>query len=112
MNAFNIIVGIISIVAGLITIFAISGNIYNYCYNRKVYKNGGVRVTYNSGEYRVFRGLEEEQIYQSSKNNDDYIVYREIGKIETRERIKPFKEWNWARRFHDIRVPYYPIQLL
>lgn len=112
MDSFNIIVGVISIVAGLITIFAVSGNIYNYWYNCTTFQNGGMRITYLSGEYRVYKGLEEKLLFQSSPNPEHYVVYREIGKIEMREEIPPFKKWTWSRRFHDIRVPYYPIRLL
>ena len=113
MDSFNIIVGVISILAGLITIFAVSGNIYNYCYNYKHFKEGGTRITYLSSEYRVFEGYEEKVLlYQSSPNPEHYIVKREVGKIELREDIPHFKNWTWSRRFHDIRVPYYPIRLL
>lgn len=112
MEAVSITVAIISLLASLITLFAVWGNISNFCYNCKHFKEGGMRITYLSGEYRVFEGFEKKLLYQSSPNPEHYILYREEGKIEMREEIPPFKKWTWSRRFHDIRVPYYPIRLL
>ena len=111
MDTFLLIAAIIGFIASLITIFAVSGNIANYIHNYKNYCKGGKRIIYISNAYRIFRD-KEILIYQSSKTEEDYIVFREKGKIEHREKIKPFREWTWSRRFDDIRIPNYPIQLL
>lgn len=113
METFSLIIAIISLLASLVTLFAVCGNISNFYYNCKHFKEGGMRITYLSGEDKVFEGYEEQVLlYKSSPNPEHYIVYREEGKIEMREDIPHFKKWTWARRFHDIRVPYYPIRLL
>ena len=113
METISLIIAIISLLASLVTLFAVCGNISNFCYNYKHFKEGGTRITYLSGEYRVFEGFEEKVLlYQSSPDPEHYIVKREVGKIELREDIPHFKNWTWSRRFHDIRVPYYPIRLL
>ena len=51
-------------------------------------------------------------IYQSSKNKEDYIVYREMGKIEHYEDIPRFFKWNMSHWSDDIRTPQYPLSLL
>jgi hypothetical protein len=113
METISLIISIISLIVSLVALFALWGNISNFCYNYKHFKEGGMRITYLSGEYRVFEGYEEKVLlYQSSPDPDQYVVYRENGKIEMREEIPHFKKWTTSRKFHDIRVPYYPIRLL
>lgn len=103
---------IISLVASLVTLFAVWGNISNYIYNLKNFKDGGVRITHYSGEYKIYSGFRKNLLYKSSDNMDDYICYRGDGRIEQHEKIKRFSEWSIAHKFHDIRVPNYPIRLL
>lgn len=112
MEYLSIIMAIISLVASLVTLFAVWGNISNYIFNLKHFKEGGVRITYYSGEYKIYSGLYKILIYESSDNQDDYKCYRGDGRIEQHKKIKRFSEWSIAHKFHDIRVPYYPIRLL
>ena len=113
METISLIISIISLIVSLVALFALLGNISNFYYNCKHFKEGGMRITYLSGEYRVFEGYEEKVLlYQSSPDPKHYVEYREEGKIEIREEIPYFKNSTWSRRFHDIRVPYYPLRLL
>lgn len=112
MEYLSIITAIISLVASLVTLFAVWGNISNYIYNLKNFKDGGVRITYYSGEYKIYSGFCKNLLYKSSDNKDAYICYRGDGRTEQYEEIKCFKEWSMAHKFHDIRVPNYPIRLL
>lgn len=105
--------GIVGLIASLITILALWSNIASMWFNWRHYKNGGVRITYRSGAYIIKSGnLDGKILFQSSKNNEDYKVYREMGMIETYEDIPKFYKWNMAHWADDIRVPNYPLQLL
>ena len=112
MEIVSIIIAIISLLASLVTLFAVWGNISNYFYNCKNFKKGGVRKVYHSGEYLIYSGFMQKLLYQSSNRKDDFTCYRGEGMEERYEEIKPFKEWTMARKFDDIRIPNYPIQLL
>ena len=112
MEYLSIIMAIISLVASLVTLFAVWGNISNYIYNLKNFKDGGVRITQYSGEYKIYSGFCKNLLYKSSDNKDAYICYRGDGRTEQYEEIKCFREWSMAHKFHDIRVPNYPIRLL
>lgn len=112
MNILSLIISIISLLASVVTLFAVWGNIANYYFNRKNFKTGGLKIIYNSGQYQIYKGYREKLLYQSSDRKEDFICYRGEGKEEKSERIKPFKEWTIARRFADIREPNYPIKLL
>ena len=98
---------IISLCASLVTLFAVWGNVSNYIYNLKHFKEGGVRITYYSGEYKIYSGFCKNLLYKSSDNKDAYICYRGDGRTEQYEEIKCFREWSMAHKFHDIRVPNY-----
>lgn len=112
METFSLVIAIISLLASLVTLFAVWGNISNYIFNHKHFKEGGLRITYYSGAYNVYSGFAKKLIYKSSAKEDDYILYRGDGRMEQYEEIKPFKEWSLARRFDDVRVPNYPLRLL
>ena len=112
MTTLSLIIAIISLLASIVTLFAVWGNIANYCFNRKNFKNGGLKVTCNSGEYELYTGHHEQLIYRSSDREEDFVRKREIGKIEHYEKIKPFEEWATPRKFDDIREPNYPLRLL
>ena len=112
MDIFSLVIAIISLLASLVTLFAVWGNVSDYFYNLKHFKEGGLRITYYSGAYNVSSGLAKVLIYNSSAKDDDYFLYRGDGRNEMYEEIKPFKEWLLARKFDDIRVPSYPLRLL
>ena len=112
METFTFIVAIISLLASLVTLFAVWGNISNFFYNCRNFKKGGLKITYNSDEYQLYKGNHEQLIYQSSDREEDFKCCREMGMIERREKIKPFIEWTTARKFDDLREPNYPIRLL
>ena len=112
MNTLSFIIAIISLLASIVTLFAVWGNIANYCFNLKNFKKGGLKVTCNSGEYEIYKGHHEQLIYRSSDKEEDFTRRRGEGLIEHEDIIKPFKEWATARKFDDIREPNYPIRLL
>lgn len=112
METFSLIIAIISLLASLVTLFAVCGNISNFLFNCKQFRNGGTRVTFNSGAYQIYSGFMQKMVYKSSDNIEDYTRYRGDGMLEKYEDIKPFCKWSWAHRFDDIRTPNYPIRLL
>jgi len=66
-----------------------------------------------SNAYIIKSGdLDGKVIYQSSKSKEDYVMYREKGKIEVYEDIPRFFKWNKSHWSDDIRVPQYPLNLL
>lgn len=105
------IISIISLLASIITLLAVRNNVSARFFNYKHFKNGGYRITYVSGEYQIFN-VNRERIYQSSNNKEVYKLFRGEGKIEVREIIKPYSQWNDMRKTDDIRVKDYPISLL
>lgn len=112
METISLITAIISLLASLVTLFAVLGNISNFYYNYKHFKKGGTRVIFNSGAYQIYSGFMQKMVYKSSDNMEDYTRYRGDGMLEKYEDIKPFCKWSWAHRFDDIRTPNYPIRLL
>ena len=109
----NEIISIIGLAASLVTLFAVWGNISSIYFNWKNFRKGGFRITFMSGAYRIIKGdLDGQQIFQSSDNHEDYIRYREKGKIEIYEEIPPFLKWTKSHWSDDIRTPNYPIRLL
>ena len=112
METISLIITIISLLASLVTLFAVFGNISIFYYNYKHFKKGGTRVTFISSAYQIHSGFMQKLVYKSSDNMEDYTRYRGDGKLEQYEDIKPFCKWSWAHRFDDIRVPNYPIRLL
>ena len=112
MKIVSLIITIISLIASLITLFAVWGTVSNFIFNFRNFRKGGLRITYYSGAYIIYSGFGKHLIYRSSKNEDDYTCYRGDNRLEMYEEIKPFKKWSVARKFDDIRVPQYPIQLL
>lgn len=107
------IITIIGLIASLVTLFAVWGNVCAMYYNFKHFRNGGWRTTYVSGAYIIKSGdLDGKVIYKSSKNHEDYKVYREKGMIEQREQIPPFFNWSMQHWGDDIRERQYPIDLL
>lgn len=113
MNTFWTIVGYI---ANVIAIVALWSNISSMCFNIRHFLRGALRITYQSGEYKIMvidnTNRKTKLIYQSSTNEDDYVIYREIGKIEKHEIIPPFFKWKMSHWVDDIRTPEYPIRLL
>lgn len=108
-----LIITIIGFVASLITLLAVWGNISAMYFNWKYFRKGGIRITYFSGAYKIRSGgLDGEVLYKSSDNPNDYILYRETGKIEHYEEIAPFPKWRVKHWFDDIRTPQYPLRLL
>lgn len=108
-----LVITIIGLVASLITLLAVWGNISAMYFNWKHFRMGGIRITYISGEYIIKSGnLDGKLLYKSSDNPEDYIVYREMGKIEHYEDIAPFLKWNVKHWVDDIRIPQYPLRLL
>ena len=78
-----------------------------------IFSGGGIRITFMSGAYIIKKGdLDGQKIYQSSDRKEDYIKYREQGKIEHYEEIPPFLKWRVSHWGDDIRIPQYPIRLL
>lgn len=107
------ILSIISLIASLVTLLAVSGNIVAIYSNWKNFRNGGIRITYYSGAYLIKKGnLNGGKVYSSSDNPHDYLLYREIGKIEQYEDIPKFFSWKMMHWSDDIRMPQYPIRLL
>ena len=85
---FFTIIGFIVNVAALVALWS---NLAAIWYNIKHFRKGGIRITYMSNAYIIKSGdLNGNVIYQSSKNKEDYIVYREMGKIEHYEDKHPF----------------------
>ena len=108
-----LVITIIGLVASLITLLAVWGNISAMYYNWKHFRKGGNRITYQSGAYKIISGdLNGKLLYKSSNNPEDYVVYREMGKIEHYEEIPPFFKWNVRHWVDDIRTPQYPLRLL
>lgn len=108
-----IVITIISILASLMTLLAVWGNISAMHFNWKHFRKGGFRITHLSGAYIIKSGdLDGKVIYKSSDNPNDYILYREKGKIEQYEKIAPFLKWNVKHWVDDIRTPQYPLRLL
>ena len=106
-------INIISLIASVITILALWGNLSAMFYNCKHFWNGGYRVTYNSKAYIIKKGnINGNIIYKSSSNQEDYYQYTEMGRSLNYEKIKPFRKWNMFHWTDDIRVPNYPLQLL
>lgn len=107
---FFTIIGFIVNVAALVALWS---NLAAIWYNIKHFRKGGIRITYMSNAYIIKSGdLNGNVIYQSSKNKEDYIVYREMGKIEHYEDIPRFFKWNMSHWSDDIRTPQYPLSLL
>lgn len=108
-----LVITIIGLVASLITLLAVWGNISAMYFNWKNFRKGGIRITYFSSAYIIKSGdLDGKVIYKSSDNPKDYIVYREMDKIEHYEKIAPFLKWNVKHWIDDIRTPQYPLGLL
>ena len=108
-----LIITIIGLVASLITLLAVWGNISAMYFNWKNFRKGGIRITYISGAYIIKSGdLDGKLLYKSSDNSEDYKVCREMGKIEHYEDIAPFCKWNVKHWVDDIRTPQYPLRLL
>lgn len=106
-------ISIIGLIASLITLIAVSGNISAMYFNCKHFRKGGTRITYLSGAYKIISGdLDGKLLYKSSDNSEDYKVCREMGKIEHYEEIPPFFKWNVIHWVDDIRTPKYPLRLL
>jgi len=108
-----LLITVIGLLASLITLFAVWGRISAMYFNWSNFSKGGIRITFMSGAYIIKRGdLDGQQIYQSSDRQEDYIRYREQGKIEQYEEIPPFLKWKVSHWGDDIRMPQYPIRLL
>ena len=107
-------IAIISLIASIVTLLAVWGNISAMWFNCRHFWKGGSRTTYYSQAYVIREGeiSNNKVIYKSSAKEEDYCLYREMGKIEHTEIIKPFYKWNMAHWADDIRVPNYPLQLL
>ena len=104
---------IIGFIVNLAALVALWSNLAAIWYNLKHFRKGGIRITYMSNAYIIKSGnLDGDIIYQSSKNKEDYIVYREMGKIEHYEDIPRFFKWNMSHWSDDIRTPHYPLSLL
>lgn len=107
------IITIIGLIASIITLIAVSGNIAGMFHNWRHFRKGGVRTTFLSGAYVIQSGnLDGRVIYKSSDNPKDYIRYREMDKLEQIEDIPPFLKWTKRHWSDDIRVPQYPLRLL
>lgn len=107
------LINIISLLASFITLLAVWGRISAMYFNWINFRKGGIRITFVSGAYKIKKGdLNGKQIYQSSDRKEDYIRYREQGKIEYYEEIPPFLKWRMSHWSDDIRIPQYPIKLL
>ncbi len=103
----------IGLIVNLAALVALWSNLAAIWYNFKHFRKGGIRITYMSNAYIIKSGdLNGKVIYESSKNKEDYIVYREMGKIEHYEDIPKFFKWNMSHWSDDIRVPQYPLNLL
>lgn len=108
-----LLITIIGLLASLITLFAVWGRISAMYFNWSNFSKGGIRITFMSGAYIIKKGdLDGQQIYLSSDRQEDYIIYREQGKIELYEEIPPFLKWKVSHWGDDIRMPQYPIRLL
>lgn len=108
-----LLITIIGLLASLITLFAVWGRISAMYFNWSNFSKGGIRITFMSGAYIIKKGdLDGQQIYHSSDRREDYIIYREQGKIELYEEIPPFLKWKVSHWGDDIRMPQYPIRLL
>lgn len=106
-------VDIIGLIASVITILALWGNLSAMYYNCRHFWKGGCRITYYSGAYVIKGGgINGKTIYKSSVNEKDYFCYAEVGRMLCPEPIKPFWKWNKAHWVDDIREPKYPLQLL
>lgn len=113
MNCINIFINFISLVASLITIIALWSNISAMRFNYRKFRQGGYRITFDSGAYIIKSGdMNGDIIYNSSKKESDYKQYAEKGRELKIEFIEPFLKWNKAHWVDDIRVPNYPLQLL
>lgn len=107
------LITIIGLLASLITLFAVWGRISAMYFNWCNFKQGGIRIIFTSGAYIIKKGdLDGQLIYKSSDRKEDYIIYREQGKIEQYEEIPPFFKWRVSHWGDDIRTPLYPIRLL
>ena len=86
---------LIGLIASIIAIVGLAPNLYSICFNIKHFRKGAVRVTFLSNEYKIITvdntTRKEKVIYQSSSNRLDYMVYRENGKIERHEKIRPVR---------------------
>ena len=103
----------IGLIVNIAALVALWSNLAAICYNFMNFRKGGIRITYISNAYIIKSGdLNGKVIYQSSKNKEDYIVYREMGKIEHYEDIPRFFKWNMSHWSDDIRTPQYPLSLL
>ena len=108
-----LLITVIGLLASLITLFAVWGRISAMYFNCCSFRKGGIRITFMSGAYIIKKGdLDGQKIYQSSDRKEDYIKYREQGKIEHYEEIPPFLKWRVSHWGDDIRMPQYPIRLL
>lgn len=116
MDILSIIADVLGILASIVAILGLLGNAYALYFNIKHFWNGAVRITYFSNEFKIIRfnkdSNKEEVIFQSSPRKEDYYIYREMGKIERREKIPPFLRWNIIHWTDDIRKPNYPLRLL
>lgn len=108
-----LLITIVGLLASLITLLAVWGRISAICFNWHNFRKGGIRITFMSGAYIIKKGnLDGQQIYRSSDRQEDFIIYREQGKIEHFEEIPPFLNWRMSHWGDDIRTPQYPIRLL
>lgn len=108
-----LIITIISLVASLVTLFAVWGNITAIFYNRKHFRKGGIRMTYASGAYMLKSGsLDGKIIYKSSDDQKDFIIYGDAAMSYQIEEIIPFSKWSVKHWADDIRLPQYPLRLL
>lgn len=108
-----LLITIIGLLASLITLFAVWGKISAIYFNWSNFRKGGTRIMFMSGAYIKKKGdLDGQQIYKFSERQEDYIRYREQGRIEHYEEIPPFLEWRVSHWGDDIRMPQYPIRLL
>ena len=104
---------VIGLIVNIAALVALWSNLAAIWYNCKHFRKGGIRITYMSNAYIIKSGdLDGKVIYQSSKSKEDYVMYREKGKIEVYEDIPRFFKWNMSHWSDDIRVPQYPLNLL
>ena len=94
---------------GLITVVKNGSAVY---YNFIHFRKGGRRITYQSGAYSIHEGRSGKTIYKSSDNQKDFVLYRDMDRLEKSERIPKFWHWNKFKWADDIRQPQYPIRLL
>jgi len=105
-------IAIVSLVASIVTLLAVWGNISAMWFNCRHFWKGGLREYYPSGSYLIRgNGVNGKVIFKYGIG-EGFKRTTEIGSMVRPEIIKPFYKWDMAHWADDIRVPNYPLQLL